>query len=372
MKKILFFVLVFMGCATSPHIKTETVKPIDIQKYSRIAIIPFGEDVLNLKNSISETLITEFLSMGFDVVERSQLNAVLKELKLNISGTINTDDRKEIQKLLNIDALLLGSVVMGSAVSIYTLNLRLIDINSGEILWSSTYLSSTGDIKTTIATISMSINEKLFGSKINKKSMVRISKNKYAKSKEFKKIAILPFAGTEYINAEKALRGSLTTDIIGEGIKLVERANLENILNEQFLEGAGLFNPSQDDIIKSSNVPIQLYFSKDDFLKIGNLTGADGLLVGSFSPLFYFNDTVVANLVNIRLLDVETGRIVYSVSYYNDLKLSRDDIADTSFLLSAAITPAIKNSSEDDYIEKVESIYKRHRGFIREINIFSK
>ena len=182
----------------------------------------------------------------------------------------------------------------------------------------------------------------------------------------------MPFAGIKYISVEKALRGALTTNLIGEGIKLVERENLKNILDEQFLEGAGLFNgPSQDDIIKSSNVPTQLYFSKDDLKKIGNLTGADGLLVGSFSPLFHFKDTVIANLVNIRLIDVETGRIVYSVSYYNNLELSRDDITDTSFFLSTAITPAIKNSGGDDYIKEVESIYKNRYNFIR-TKLFSK
>ena len=371
---ILFLLVSFTGCATSPYITTNAVKSIDIKKYSRIAIIPFGEDVLNLRNSVSEALITEFLGMGFDVVERSQLNAVLKELKLNTSGAITVDDAKEIKKLLNIDAMLVGSVVMKSPYSVYTISLRFIDISSGEILWSSTYLNSTGDIKTTISIINTSIIEKLFGPKVEKKSTVRISENKRLQKKEFKKIAILPFAGTKYVNTEKALRGALTTELIGEDIKLVERANLEDILSEQFLEGAGLFSgPSKDDIIRSSNVPTQLYFSKDDFKRIGNLTGADGLLIGSFSPLFHSKDTIIENLVSIRLVDVETGRIAYSVSYYNDLTLAYDDIVDTSLLLSIALTPAIKNSAEDDYMGEIKSIYKRHkRGFGPAKNIFSK
>ena len=151
-----------------------------------------------------------------------------------MSGAINNDEAKQLGKLLDIDALLLGSVVMRTVDSVYTLNLRFVDIRTGEILWSSSYLNVKEDIDKAISVIASSLHKKLFGNKIEKKSKVRIAKNRLFKGKEFKKIAILRLAGPDYISAEKTLRGLLTTYFIGEQVKLVERAALKNILNEQF------------------------------------------------------------------------------------------------------------------------------------------
>lgn len=100
--------------------------------------------ILNLKNAngvtlsdaelISDRLRNELFSTGMvDMMERDQMQEVLKEQGFQQSGTACTDEgcMVEIGKLLGVSRLVTGSV--GKLGSLYMINVRSIDIQSGKI-----------------------------------------------------------------------------------------------------------------------------------------------------------------------------------------------------------------------------------------------
>lgn len=58
-----------------------------------------------------ENLFAKYLiSAGFKVVERAQLESVLKEHNISVSGYLSPETTREIGKILGVDVLLIGEV----------------------------------------------------------------------------------------------------------------------------------------------------------------------------------------------------------------------------------------------------------------------
>lgn len=129
---------------------TETDKPIIIMESERIkvGIIEFqnlNEEAKkdNLGKVVSEMLTTAFVnSEAFKIIEREQLQKILKEFKLSQSGIIDTSDAKKIGKIAGATAIVTGSVVkMGDYIR---LDARIIDVESGIILIAEKNEGPTG------------------------------------------------------------------------------------------------------------------------------------------------------------------------------------------------------------------------------------
>lgn len=172
MKKwlIVLMCLSIVGCATVPKKALMAVKSNrDFSYIERVAVLPFGP-----RETVSDKFTTLLsLVSKFDIVERGQLDKVLEEQKLGLSGLLNDKTRKELGKLLGVDALFIGSAETtehpyykppparptstgdpgtdflsglvygwesskaGAGVDYYTtVNIRLIDIETGDILIS--------------------------------------------------------------------------------------------------------------------------------------------------------------------------------------------------------------------------------------------
>ncbi|MGC9070136.1 MAG: FlgO family outer membrane protein [Elusimicrobiales bacterium] len=92
----------------------------ELAKYAegikKIAVIPFSyaENLQSTKDGsvIAERLSVKLINMGrFEVIERSQLDKVLNELKLQNSGLIDATSAKELGKILGVDAIIMGTLV---------------------------------------------------------------------------------------------------------------------------------------------------------------------------------------------------------------------------------------------------------------------
>ncbi|WP_200389313.1 FlgO family outer membrane protein [Thiocapsa imhoffii] len=101
------------------------------QPVTRLVIAPFTieDKVSGLGLGIQENLITALLSKGITVVERSQLEQVLEEQQLGLSGLVNLASAKKLGELLGADTMIVGSLRdLGEAVEI---NARLVSMESG-------------------------------------------------------------------------------------------------------------------------------------------------------------------------------------------------------------------------------------------------
>lgn len=83
---------------------------------------------------LSDRLRSEMLATGaFRVLERSQMDKVLKEQAFEASGACESGQcAVQLGRLLSVDRLVVGSV--GRIGSVYTLQVRLLDVETGEVL----------------------------------------------------------------------------------------------------------------------------------------------------------------------------------------------------------------------------------------------
>jgi TolB-like protein len=100
-----------------------------------IAVMDFKTvgDSSDLGEGAAEILRTTLMeTRKFTVVERSMLKQVLKEQKLSLSGVTDQKAAVVVGKILRAKLVAVGSVVkMGES---YTLNVRFIDVETGEVV----------------------------------------------------------------------------------------------------------------------------------------------------------------------------------------------------------------------------------------------
>jgi TolB-like protein len=137
----LFFVI---GCGSiSKHYYVR--QQVDYNSIKRVAVLPFetltSDEYAGEK--IRQSVITELLSRGIDVVEPGEVTRALVELKIRSLGSIRTTDIQTLAKTLGVEALMMGSVEAygisrGITVSYpeVSISLRLIEASSGKIIWS--------------------------------------------------------------------------------------------------------------------------------------------------------------------------------------------------------------------------------------------
>lgn len=104
------------------------------KRVKRIVVAQFqdGERFNQLTTNVQRSLSTALLNKGMQVVERDQLERVLREQKLGYSGLIDLSSAKQVGKLVGAEGVVLGSVNdFGNEV---TLNARLVDLESGSSL----------------------------------------------------------------------------------------------------------------------------------------------------------------------------------------------------------------------------------------------
>lgn len=247
-----------------------------------IAVIPLE----NLNNSSElESLregIADALRIGLEdkedikVVERMQLEKILEEQKLGLSGLIDSKSAVEVGKLLGAKYLLTGSFfVLNETIRII---IKFVDVETGQI-----------DLKKIII---------LDGKKENVFEMTnilidRIDENlkkesiKIDESIKSIRIAIIPFKNNTKKSEYDGI-GTFTAEVLQNSlssqdkISVVERAQINKVLTELKLGTTGFV----DEVTAA---------------KIGKLHGANYLLLGSYSIL---GDKIQ---ITAKFVETETG-----------------------------------------------------------------
>ncbi|WP_022948425.1 FlgO family outer membrane protein [Methylohalobius crimeensis] len=116
----------------------ESQSPPVSKPKATIAVIQFKTlnreaQELKLGDLVSESFTTALVnSRAFKIIERDQLNKVVKEIELSQTGFIDTTHAVEIGKMLNADAIITGSVALLAGQ--LQMNARIIDIESAYVL----------------------------------------------------------------------------------------------------------------------------------------------------------------------------------------------------------------------------------------------
>lgn len=127
----------------------------------RIAVLPFQSKgaARDLGEIVLDKMITSLVNLKrFNVMERAELQRILEEQKLGMTGVLDASTAAEIGKGIGLDAIILGSVTaVKSSVGI---DARVIDTETASIVTSKdAYSTSTNiqDIKTMVDDVVMKI-----------------------------------------------------------------------------------------------------------------------------------------------------------------------------------------------------------------------
>ena len=153
-KLILLSILMFIvSCSTQKYYIKTSVSP---ESNIKVAIINENIDSWWVSSISYRVLITELMDAGFKVIERTNLENIIKEQKLTSSGLSTSENEndetsknyissildknsiKEIGNMLGVDKLIITYVVPNRDRKIGICTIRLVEVFSGEILTSTT------------------------------------------------------------------------------------------------------------------------------------------------------------------------------------------------------------------------------------------
>jgi len=114
--------------------------PLYSQPKTTLAV--FDLDAKGLEKTQAEILTNRLRSISvslgiYEVVERQKMQEILDEQEFQLSGCTTDDCAVEVGQLLGVQKMITGSV--GVIGKVYTLELRLLDIETGKIERSATY-----------------------------------------------------------------------------------------------------------------------------------------------------------------------------------------------------------------------------------------
>jgi formylglycine-generating enzyme required for sulfatase activity/curli biogenesis system outer membrane secretion channel CsgG len=258
------------GVAATPD--AEPTEPLDKLAYNatnslaqaqglKVNTIAIG-NLIGAPPELSEKLSIRLTKSGrFKVIDRSKLELILKEQKLSLTGIIAPEKMKELGKLYGIDAFIFGRKVE-SFSEMPIVVLKLIDVNTGLILWADTF----GDM-----------NDELV------KAAQQVTRFGVANLRTERPIRTLAFWRMEGSFDMEGLMDVMAAELTKQGrFRVVDRQNLETLLKEQQFTQSGLVNPAT-------------------MKEFGKLYGIDALLYGAAS-----------GGLTLKLVDASTATLLWA------------------------------------------------------------
>jgi len=158
------FLIVFISFNCAPTYTTQStgfaigqnIKELPDGVPKRVGVSQFiGEYPINIQ--ATDEFSSGLIVLGFDVVERQQISTIYNELGVQQSGIIDDDTRLEIGNQLGLQGIFVGSVTGESSIFLVDshLNIKLVDIETGRIIWSATakdprFTTLSLDVRTSI------------------------------------------------------------------------------------------------------------------------------------------------------------------------------------------------------------------------------
>ena len=156
-KKMAIIFLFFISCASSDiFVRLGT----DFTKYNRVAVLPF-QDFFKLPgsgNEVADVLSFALLETGFNVIDRSQTETLLREQgAYGQSGILDASTIPKIGKILGVQAIITGVVSDYSTGIVFldkekevpmgysnvALTIKMLDVETSQVVWAGTCKGST-------------------------------------------------------------------------------------------------------------------------------------------------------------------------------------------------------------------------------------
>jgi surface antigen len=101
------------------------------------------------KGAVSDAITMELFRKGYRVMERSQMKAILDEQEFQASAITSDQDAARAGRVLNVPVVMLVSIPKYSNEKM-ELSVRLVEVETGELLWLGSGAGSTGRTGATV------------------------------------------------------------------------------------------------------------------------------------------------------------------------------------------------------------------------------
>lgn len=135
MRKLTVFLsllVVATGCATG----SSFVKPgYNFGALNKVAVVEVSgaNNREVVQNEVADLFAMELLKRGYDVVERNQVDKILKEQGFQTSGATSALDPAEMGRILNVGAILIVNVpTLGQQIS---MTAKMTEVETASIVW---------------------------------------------------------------------------------------------------------------------------------------------------------------------------------------------------------------------------------------------
>lgn len=148
------------------------VSPVELQKIKRVAVSFGGSKNSDLADIMADNIALELMNLGFQVIERADLEKVLSEQKLQMSGLLDSSTAAKIGKMVGVDAVVLGSMTTirketGSGTYITVISnatARVVGVEKADVLMMVTISYREGQTPTEATkTMAVALADKLKG-----------------------------------------------------------------------------------------------------------------------------------------------------------------------------------------------------------------
>lgn len=298
-------------CLASEGLAAEiAINPrVDASSVRKVAVIPFADDAAQRR--ISGEWETLLLAMGYRVLERGDLKALFKEHGLSLGGVVSAETAGRLGGLLGVEGLLVGAPNPRPPYHSYGLlgnakisepppsGVRLIDAETGRLVWSVSGAGSSGDFTgqgTAVdGGLAESLKDGLREGRWKDFPAGRFRKGKFGKGVAVfnpklrhsagLKVGVYPFH-TDGSARARQWEDEFGAILLEAGYDAVERPRLEKVLKEQGMSLTGAIR-------------------REDIRRLGKVAGLEGLAVGAV-----YDDSVCA--YSVKLADVGTGELYWS------------------------------------------------------------
>ncbi|OGF50694.1 MAG: hypothetical protein A2231_08125 [Candidatus Firestonebacteria bacterium RIFOXYA2_FULL_40_8] len=153
MKKMLFL---FLSCISFAFAEGKI-------QIAVMELVPKDVSV-SIASTVTDLIRNDLFNTGkYVVLDRSNLDKVLKEQSFQMTGCTTTDCAVEIGKILNMKQMVVGSI--GKIGSTFYLNLRIVDVETGQMITS---VSEACGMDSELAALSKYASQKLAGLEVKK------------------------------------------------------------------------------------------------------------------------------------------------------------------------------------------------------------
>jgi curli biogenesis system outer membrane secretion channel CsgG len=144
-----------------------SIEPAHAQDLPTVAVLDFSSFMMgdagaavNLGKAITAMLVTEFSQRdGIQVIERAQLNDMLREQDLVLSGRVDESSAIEIGKLLGAQYVLLGQA--SSIADNLRMDIRAVDVETSEIVAVLKMSDRTSELLSVVVALADQFGEQL-------------------------------------------------------------------------------------------------------------------------------------------------------------------------------------------------------------------